>query len=161
MAKPHSNTAFYFHNHNDCITDAVDKAGAICKQRGLKLTDTRRRVLELVWQSHEPMGAYEILAQFNNEGRNSAPPTVYRALDFLQENGFVHRIASLNAFVGCICPEHGHQGSFLICKVCNQTKEITDRSLQKEINSVAEKEGFKVESLTLEISGTCPNCMQS
>jgi Fur family zinc uptake transcriptional regulator len=77
----------------------------LCAQKGLRLTALRRRVLELVWQSHKPLGAYDILAVLSEQdGRRAAPPTVYRALDFLLENGLVHRISSLNAFVGCDAP---------------------------------------------------------
>ena len=102
------------HDHSHCVHSALSEADVLCAQKGLRLTALRRRVLELVWQSHKPLGAYDILAVLSEQdGRRAAPPTVYRALDFLLDNGLVHRIASLNAFIGCSHPEHAHQGQFL------------------------------------------------
>lgn len=96
------------HNHQACVNQALDDARHICQQHNARLTPTRQRVLELIWQSHRPLGAYDVLAQLAAEGQNAAPPTVYRALDFLQQHGLVHRIASLNAFVGCAHPGKPH-----------------------------------------------------
>lgn len=82
------------HDHSQCVSTALAEADALCARQGVRLTELRRRVLELVWQSHKPLGAYDILAVLSEtDGRRAAPPTVYRALDFLQENGLVHRIA--------------------------------------------------------------------
>ncbi|NAT18288.1 Fur family transcriptional regulator, partial [Pseudomonas syringae pv. actinidifoliorum] len=94
------------HDHSHCVHSALAEAETLCTQQGLRLTTLRRRVLELVWQSHKPLGAYDILAVLSEEdGRRAAPPTVYRALDFSSwKNGLVHRIASLNAFTGCNHP---------------------------------------------------------
>ena len=89
------------HDHQSCIQQALDTAANLCEQRGLNLTPIRRRVLEIVWRSHEPIGAYQILAELAKERDKAAPPTVYRALDFLIDAGLVHRIESLNAFGGC------------------------------------------------------------
>ena len=89
------------HDHAHCVAGALAEADALCARLGVRLTELRRRVLELVWQSHKPLGAYDILAVLSEQdGRRAAPPTVYRALDFLLENSLVHRIASLNAFTG-------------------------------------------------------------
>ncbi|OZG75512.1 Fur family transcriptional regulator [Hahella sp. CCB-MM4] len=151
-------TVFSQHDHKRCIQDALETAKELCRNQGLRLTDTRLRVLELIWQSHTPVGAYEILAKFNEEGRNSAPPTVYRALEFLQEHNLVHRLASLNAFIGCIAPEHGHQGSFLICRKCSKAQELTSAELEESIQALAGKQGFTVDNMTLEVSGLCPRC---
>jgi len=150
--------AFGQHDHKTCIHDALETAKSLCRAKGLRLTDTRLRVLELIWQSHAPVGAYEILGKFNQEGRSSAPPTVYRALDFLQENNLVHRLASLNAFIGCISPESGHQGSFLICRHCGLAQELTSQTLESQVHQLAATEGFSVDGMTLEVSGLCPNC---
>ena len=101
------------HDHSHCVTHALGEAESLCTKSGVRLTDLRRRVLELVWQSHKPLGAYDILAVLSEQdGRRAAPPTVYRALDFLLENGLVHRIASLNAFIGCNHPGHAHPVSY-------------------------------------------------
>jgi len=90
------------HDHSRCVSHALAEAETICARQGLRLTALRKRVLELVWASHKPLGAYDILGVLSDEdGRRAAPPTVYRALDFLLENGLVHRIASLNAITDC------------------------------------------------------------
>ncbi|MDO9322026.1 MAG: zinc uptake transcriptional repressor Zur [Pseudomonas sp.] len=147
------------HDHSHCVSSALAEAEAVCAQRGVRLTALRLRVLELVWQSHKPLGAYDILAVLTEaDGRRAAPPTVYRALDFLQENGLVHRIASLNAFVGCNQPEHPHQGQFLICRQCHTSIELEQSSISQAIVSSAAKVGFKVEGQTVEVLGLCASC---
>ena len=134
----------------------------LCAQKGLRLTALRRRVLELVWQSHKPLGAYDILAVLSEQdGRRAAPPTVYRALDFLLENGLVHRISSLNAFVGCSHPEHPHQGQFLICSTCHAAIELEQKSISDAIISSAQDVGFTVESQTVEVVGLCSGCREA
>ncbi|KPB69986.1 Zinc uptake regulation protein [Pseudomonas syringae pv. cilantro] len=138
---------------------ALAEADALCTKQGLRLTTLRRRVLELVWQSHKPLGAYDILAVLSEEdGRRAAPPTVYRALDFLLENGLVHRIASLNAFTGCNHPTHAHQGQFLICRVCHAAIELQHPAISASVVDAAAGVGFAVEGQTVEIVGVCAGC---
>ncbi|KPB34041.1 Transcriptional regulator [Pseudomonas savastanoi pv. phaseolicola] len=138
---------------------ALAEADALCAKQGLRLTNLRRRVLELVWQSHKPLGAYDILAVLSDEdGRRAAPPTVYRALDFLLENGLVHRIASLNAFTGCNHPTHAHQGQFLICRLCHAAIELQHPAISNAIIDAAAGVGFAVEGQTVEIVGVCAGC---
>jgi Fur family zinc uptake transcriptional regulator len=147
------------HDHTHCVHSALSEADAICARQGLRLTALRRRVLELVWQSHKPLGAYDILAVLSEQdGRRAAPPTVYRALDFLLENGLVHRIASLNAFMGCNRPEHAHQGQFLICRECHVAIELEHRAIGAAIVEAATEVGFSVEAQTVEIVGLCGTC---
>ncbi|MDP3847767.1 MAG: zinc uptake transcriptional repressor Zur [Pseudomonas sp.] len=150
------------HDHSHCVSSALAEAEAVCAQRGVRLTALRLRVLELVWQSHKPLGAYDILAVLSEaDGRRAAPPTVYRALDFLQENGLVHRIASLNAFVGCNQPEQPHQGQFLICRQCHTSIELEQSSISQAIVSSAASVGFSVEGQTVEVVGLCASCQVS
>ncbi|WXL26115.1 Fur family transcriptional regulator [Ectopseudomonas mendocina] len=150
------------HDHSHCVHHALTEAENICARQGLRLTALRKRVLELVWQSHKPLGAYDILAVLSEEdGRRAAPPTVYRALDFLLENGLVHRIASLNAFVGCSHPEHAHQGHFFICRDCNAAIELESPAISEAISLCAENVGFAVESQTVEVVGQCSGCRGS
>ena len=147
------------HDHSQCVNSALADADALCAQQGVRLTALRRRVLELVWHSHKPLGAYDILAVLSEtDGRRAAPPTVYRALDFLLENGLVHRIASLNAFVGCSHPEQPHQGQFLICRQCHAAIELDQDDISAAIVRSAASVGFSVESQTVEIVGLCASC---
>ncbi|KPX03033.1 Fur family transcriptional regulator [Pseudomonas savastanoi] len=147
------------HDHSHCVHSALAEADALCAKQGLRLTTLRRRVLELVWQSHKPLGAYDILAVLSDEdGRRAAPPTVYRALDFLLENGLVHRIASLNAFTGCNHPTHAHQGQFLICRLCHAAIELQHPAISNAVIDAAAGVGFAVEDQTVEIVGVCAGC---
>ena len=146
------------HDHQQCIRDAITRAEKICAERSLRLTDLRKRVLELIWNSHRPVGAYALLDELKPDHPAAAPPTIYRALDFLQEHGLVHRIQSLNAFVGCDDPEHNHRGFFLICNDCGNAVEIEDRIIDKTVDETAANYGFEVQSRTLEATGLCQQC---
>lgn len=149
------------HDHSHCVSHALTEAESICSRQGLRLTALRKRVLELVWHSHKPLGAYDILGVLSEEdGRRAAPPTVYRALDFLLENGLVHRIASLNAFIGCSHPEHPHQGQFLICRGCSAAIELEQPAISDAIVSAAAAVSFVVENQTVEVVGLCAGCRE-
>ena len=147
-------------SHQHCISQALDSAEALCAQRGVRLTALRKRVLELVWHSHKPLGAYDILEILSREdGRRAAPPTVYRGLDFLLENGLIHRLASLNAYIGCSHPEVAHEGYFMICQQCQNAYELQQHArIDTAISAEAEQMGFIVETQTVEILGTCAAC---
>jgi Fur family zinc uptake transcriptional regulator len=149
------------HDHQHCIDDALDRAATLCGRRGARLTDVRRRVLELVWRGHAPVGAYALLEALQRDGRSAAPPTVYRALEFLMEHGLVHRIESLNAFVGCPRPDRDHVSQFLICTDCQNVAEIDDPAIGGAVSSGAAAAGFVVNRLTIEMQGLCPSCARS
>ncbi len=155
----HPPIACSHHDHNHCIQDALEAARDLCLSRGVRLTDLRLQVLELIWQNHKPLGAYtlmEMLAKAST--RRVAPPTVYRALDFLLEQGLIHRINVLNAFIGCPSPGTRHQSYFLICRACNIAIELDEPTLGQQILAVAGEAGFRVETQALEVSGLCANC---
>ncbi|MFQ5784710.1 MAG: Fur family transcriptional regulator [Alphaproteobacteria bacterium] len=146
------------HDHARCVSEALEAAARLCARRGARLTTLRRRVLELVWGSHAPQGAYAILETLHRDGRRAAPPTVYRALDFLLGHGLIHRIESLNAFVGCPAPGRPHVGQFLICSACGCAAELDDRRIGVAIRDSAGKAGFRLEGQTIELRGLCPRC---
>ena len=146
------------HDHHLCIDQALSKAKQLCKLNSARLTPVRQRVLELIWQSHKPLGAYQILEQLGQEGFNSAPPTVYRALEFLLEQGLAHRITSLNAFIGCCHPELRHQGYFLLCRDCGSAQELQREALGTALKQMAAAENFLLETQIIELSGLCPSC---
>ena len=146
------------HDHRSCVANALDDAKAVCAERGARLTPVRRRVLEIIWQSHRPLGAYAILEVLSNEGHSPAPPTVYRALEFLLMHGLVHRLSSLNAFIGCTSPGHSGAGQFLLCTACGTAAELNDDAVERAIKRSAAAEGFASQAHTVEISGTCPHC---
>jgi Fur family zinc uptake transcriptional regulator len=156
--RSHAAPADPAHDHRLCVADALSVADRVCEQRSIRFTDLRRRVFELVWASHKPVGAYAILETLRAEGLGSAPPTVYRALDFLLEHELVHRIESLNAFVGCAHPGESHRGFFLICTKCGNAEELDDERLNATIAHAAEARGFTARHTTLEVAGTCASC---
>lgn len=146
------------HDHQRCVLRALDAAEARCAGRGARLTRLRRRVLELVWSCHEPVKAYDILARLRREHRGAAPPTVYRALEFLLEEGLVHRIESLNAFIGCGDPNAPHAAQFMICRACGAVAEMGDPEITRALARKAKKIGFEIDGQTVEIKGLCPEC---
>ncbi|PPR12276.1 MAG: Zinc uptake regulation protein [Alphaproteobacteria bacterium MarineAlpha11_Bin1] len=146
------------HDHDLCASAALKIAEDKCRLRGLRFTPLRRRVLEIVWAQHGPSGAYDILGKLRGDKQKAAPPTVYRALEFLVENGFVHKIESLNAFVGCGGAEQSHNSQFLICGKCNQIGELDDPEISALIEKKAKNMGFRVDQPTVEIMGLCSAC---
>ena len=112
----------------------------------------------LVWENHRPAGAYALLDGLKPEHPSAAPPTVYRALEFLLDHGLVHRIQSLNAFVGCADPEHAHRGLFLICDACGDAVEIEDSEIDRAVAKSATQLGFTLKSRTIEATGLCRQC---
>ena len=146
------------HDHDSCVSAAIETAERLCHERGLRFTELLRRVLTLVWDSHKPIGAYEILDKLGIEGRAAAPPTVYRALDFLIEAGLVHRLDSLNAFIGCPDPSRSHTGQFMICRQCRTVLELHDAEIEAVVAGKAEKLGFTAVHQVLEVQGLCADC---
>jgi len=144
--------------HQNCIDQALARAEQICQRHQQRFTAIRRRVLELVWRQHKPVGAYELLEALQQQEGRTAPPTVYRALDFLQQLGLVHRIASLNAFVGCANPGEPHDGQFLICETCRSLTELEVPAITRAIEQGAAASGFEARRHTIEIMGLCPGC---
>jgi len=146
------------HDHDLCIRDAVAAAEAVCQRKQIRLTPLRRRVLEIVWRRHDPIGAYEILAEIAKDRVKAAPPTVYRALDFLREAGLVHRVDSLNAFLGCDRPLDAHAGQFLVCEKCRKVTEIDDPELTRSLARHARELGYRLEDSAVEIKARCASC---
>lgn len=147
--------------HERCIEDALTRAQEVCRRRGVRLTPIRRRVLQLVWEDHRPVGAYELLERLRAEGWGSGPPLVYRALAFLAEQGLVHRLASVNAFIGCPRGGERHGAQFLICRDCGRVVEMDDRRLDECLAAAAEARGFTLEAPTIEVSGRCARCAEA
>jgi len=149
------------HDHRKCVHTALARAEDICAVHGARLTELRRQVFELVWQSHTPVGAYDILERLSAGARKAQPPTVYRALEFLLEQGLIHRIESLNAYIGCAVPGDGHAGQFLICRDCGMAAELVDQRIDAAIDQGAAAAGFSIEHPTVELEGVCAGCQRS
>jgi Fur family zinc uptake transcriptional regulator len=152
------------------VTEAsLDRAAALCARRGAQLTALRRQVLRLVIGADQPVGAYALLDRLRESRAGAAPPTVYRALDFLVEQGLIHKVERLNAFIGCIdaldhpadCDcgaAHDHPHQFLICRRCGSTTEISDPGVALALSGAARAAGFTPARATVEIEGICATC---
>jgi Fur family transcriptional regulator, zinc uptake regulator len=140
--------------------DIIALAEEACAQRHVRLTPIRRKVFETLLSTHRPLGAYEIIDEMARSGiKRLAPITIYRALDFLLEQGFIHRLSSRNAFIACP-HQHAPQElvTFLICEGCGGVDEIASRSLSSSLDTVLEERHFKAKSRIIEISGICGHC---
>jgi Fur family zinc uptake transcriptional regulator len=145
----------------------LNRAERICARRGVRLTDLRRQVLGLVLDSPTPSGAYDLLDRLRQHHAGAAPPTVYRALDFLLEQGLIHKVERLSAFVGCMHSldadhegddSHVHAVQFLICKKCNRVTELNDNEIGQALVRAARRSGFALNGSTIEADGTCSSC---
>ena len=147
------------HDHGRCASDGLSHAEAICAARKERLTPIRRHVLEALLSSHQPLGAYELIDRLAKLGARPAPITIYRALDFLREQGLVHRIESRNAFIACV---HNHADSdpvvFLICERCGAVGEAASAAVASTIKTASRAAGFTPKTPVIEISGICAHC---
>jgi Fur family zinc uptake transcriptional regulator len=139
-------------------TALLDRAEALCRRRGARLTVQRRQVLAIVCGAQRPIGAYEILDALRAQVPGAAPPTVYRALEFLVDQGLVHRLETLHAFVGCAHPDEPHAGQFLICRSCGAVCELEDPVVSRSVQAAADASGFRAEHPVVEIRGRCARC---
>lgn len=153
-----SELAFIEHDHGVCMEAAMAACERVCAARGARLTPIRRRVLEILWETHRPLGAYGILDRLRAEGRSAQPPTVYRTLEFLTEHGLAHRLSTLNAFIGCRHPETPHAPHFLICTSCEGVGEVASGALEQAVAAATEASGFVASTAALEIAGRCARC---
>jgi Fur family transcriptional regulator, zinc uptake regulator len=162
MAKPQQVFPAPGHDHARCTSDAVAHAEAICAARKERLTPSRRRVLEALLESHAPLGAYELIDRLAEDGARPAPITVYRALDFLRQQGLVHRIESRNAFIACV---HNHAVGalvvFLICEQCGAVGEASSAEVTATLTSAARAAGFTPKSPVIELTGICTHCREA
>jgi Fur family zinc uptake transcriptional regulator len=148
------------HDHERCASTAIAHAEAQCAARAQRLTPMRRQVLQALLASHRPLGAYEIIERLAHRNR-PAPISIYRALDFLRENGLVHRIESRNAFVACV---HNHGGGdlvvFLICESCGAVGEAPGGGAAEALKTASRAAGFLPKSPLVEIAGICSHCRE-
>jgi Fur family transcriptional regulator, zinc uptake regulator len=154
------------------LETTLDRVAAQCARRGAQLTELRRQVLRLVLESEHPVGAYALLDRLKTLRDGAAPPTVYRALDFLLEQGLIHKVERLNAYLGCVetgqdahahgeeedQPHHDHPHQFLICRRCGTTAEISDPGIMAALSSASAHAGFTLHRATVEAEGVCAGC---
>lgn len=151
----------HIHAYGPCtpheVEAALAQAETLAQKRGQKMTRIRRKVLRLLLESPEPAKAYDLLGNLDGEGA-AKPPTIYRALDFLQEVGLAHKIESLNAYVPCGHASHSHSAVFLICDTCGGAEELHAVTTTAAIEAETNAAGFHISHATLEAHGTCRTC---
>ena len=148
------------HNHSHCINTALTMAAQLCTERGVQLTAIRQQVLELIWADHHAVKAYDLLERIKPLQSAAKPATIYRALDFLREQGFIHRVESLNAFVGCNDLKSAHEQLLLICKQCENVEERHADLVMQALSQELQNANFLVHSKAIEIHGICGHCTQ-
>ena len=145
-------------NHKICLNAVAKKVEKTCQDQGLKFTDLRREVFSIISKNHGMIKAYDILAQMRKKNPATEPPTVYRALSFLSENNFIHRINSLNSYVTCYHLIDDGFCFFLICSKCGSIQESVDNKFSDLVISSTKKHKFLLQKSTLEIEGICNKC---
>ena len=140
--------------------ERVALAVSLCGARGAHLTKLRRKILELLWESGRPTGAYELVeALRSRDSRPVGPPTVYRSLEFLMSQGLVSKIESRNAYVPCAHPERRHDCLFFICSKCGASVELEDQRLERLISENAARIEFRPTRRVIEVEGICARCI--
>ena len=140
--------------------ERVALAISLCGERGVQLTKLRRQILELLWESGRPTGAYELIEALKlRDSRPVGPPTVYRALEFLMSQGLASKIESRNAYVPCVHPERQHDCLFFVCSNCGASVEIEDPRIGRLLSEDAAVLGFRAARHVVEVEGTCANCL--
>ncbi|XOD69811.1 MAG: zinc uptake transcriptional repressor Zur [Sodalis sp. (in: enterobacteria)] len=134
-------------------------AEQLCGQRNVRLTPQRLEVLRLISQQSSATSAYDLLDLLRQSEPQAKPPTVYRALDFLLEQGFVHRLESTNSFVLCHhFAEPSHTSAFFICDRCSQVSEQPTQGIEKILKRMATLASFTMSHNIVEVHGLCPKC---
>lgn len=136
----------------------IQEAEQYCKENGLNFTPVRRKVLEILLNKNTAIGAYEILDLLREAGFKNQPPVAYRALDFLVQNGFAHKIEQMNSFIGCTHPGKDHSPAFMICRNCDSVSEEEALTRNFSVSQIASKAGFTVEKAVIEARGLCHSC---
>jgi Fur family zinc uptake transcriptional regulator len=157
-SSPSDLAAFQAHDHRLCRGAALAAATEHCRARGLRLTPARAFALETLLESHRALTAYELLDRLRAAGLGGQPPVAYRALDFLVENGFAHRIERLGAYIACTRAAAPHPAAFMICRICRQVAETALEGPAPQIDACAEASGFIVERIVIEAEGLCARC---
>lgn len=140
------------------LAHTLRRAETLCRERGTRLTDLRKTALQLLCVSDKPLSAYELLDRMRGVVENPAPPTVYRSLDFLLENGLVHKLESQHVYMGCTHPDHPHASQFLICDDCGEVAEVEDPGVAKSLKAAGKAIGFHTKRPIVELLGTCAQC---
>src|SRR5690606_13234091 len=131
---------------------------ALCSERGKRLTPIRRKVLEILLEQQRSVKAYELLDIIRDVQPGAAPPTVYRALDFLVEEGLVHRLDAINAWTACLDAAGKPHDLLVVCTQCGAVAELSDPSLNRQLAKKVEAAGFTLSGHETELRALCADC---
>lgn len=143
------------------VAAQLDTAHALCESRGRRLTPIRRKVLEILLQQGRSVKAYELLELIRDVQAGAAPPTVYRALDFLVEEGLVHRLDAINAWTACHDAGGRPHDLLVVCTTCGSVAELSDPALTRRLADKVAKAGFRLSGHETELRGVCRACNQT
>ncbi len=163
VANPAAHDHDHAHGHSHAaggasVESALAMAEAYCRERGEKLTPIRRKVLELLLASGRATKAYSLLDEMRQIHPGSAPPTVYRALDFLLSAGLIHRIESINAFAVCHDLTQCQHGILVVCQQCGNVTELHEPKLRQALVAQIEAAGYRLSGDGIELKGVCAQC---
>ncbi|ARP78869.1 MULTISPECIES: Fur family transcriptional regulator [Bordetella] len=145
----------------DTVGAQLDLAESLCTQRGRRLTPIRRKVLELLLVHGRSLKAYELLEAMRAEHPGAAPPTVYRALDFLMDEGLIHRLDAVNAWSACHDAAGEPHDLLVVCTGCGAVAEISDPDMSRQLAERVARTGFALATHETEIRALCPQCQQN
>lgn len=151
---PHVHT-----DHCHSRAERLAEAEALCADRGARFTTMRRATYDFLLQQKAPLSAYDILARLETRLKKKlAPPTVYRALDFLLEQGLIHRLETNASYLTCDHPAEAHESFYLVCTACGATQEVDDHAIGDLLEAKARSLGFKPRKQVIEVQGLCRQC---
>jgi Fur family zinc uptake transcriptional regulator len=143
------------HNHSKCLSKALTTAEAVLEAKGETMTPLRKTVLQKVWGSHKSISAMDVVQQLKVK-----PPIAYRVLDYLKQQGLVHHLQSVNAYVGCTCPDKNHASQFLICTDCGEVTELAQAIVDTGLGKQIQAAGFTPSTVHIEVHGVCKGCQK-
>lgn len=131
----------------------------VCRKRNIKLTKQRKTVLMIMLDAQKAMSAYDLLDLLKVEEPQAKPPTIYRVLEFLLQQGFIHKVESTNSYI--ICPHFGqlnHVSILFICDNCKQILETNSTQIEDSLKILASQYQFQTKHSVIEIHGLCQSC---
>jgi Fur family zinc uptake transcriptional regulator len=149
------------HVHSNDVGAQLDTAEALCAQRGRRLTPIRRKVLELLLREARSVKAYELLESMRAVHPGAAPPTVYRALDFLADEGLIHRLDAVNAWIACHDVGGAPHDLLMVCTGCGAVAEVSDPAMTRQLAERVGRTGFALATHEIEIRALCPACQKA